>query len=106
MSVREYAVLYVGGKPAGTATVVGGGNSVLTAGKHPIDGAEHTAASDQTRLDASTTAHGLLPKLSGDTGTYLRGDGAWTAPPSIGNLDGGTASTTYGGTTAVDGGGA
>jgi len=32
---------------------------------------------DNTDLDSSESAHGLLPKLSGDTNEFLRGDGAW-----------------------------
>lgn len=66
-----------GGKPGASA---GGGNVALTGGgAHALDGPEHTAAADQTRLDASTTAHGLLPKLSGDADDALLGDGTWGA---------------------------
>lgn len=36
---------------------------------------------DNTDLNASTSAHGLLPKLSGNTAHYLRGDGAFATPP-------------------------
>jgi hypothetical protein len=40
------------------------------------------APDDTTALDASTSAHGLLPKLPGSTTTFLRGDGAFAhAPP-------------------------
>lgn len=35
---------------------------------------------DNTDLNASTTRHGLLAKLSGSTVQYLRGDGTWTNP--------------------------
>lgn len=35
---------------------------------------------DNTRLNASTTAHGLLLKLDGNTAHFLRGDGAWATP--------------------------
>ena len=38
------------------------------------------ASDDNTDLNASTTAHGLLRKLDGLTTTFLRGDGAWAAP--------------------------
>lgn len=34
---------------------------------------------DNTRLNASTTAHGLLLKLSGSSVDVLRGDGTWGA---------------------------
>lgn len=37
---------------------------------------------DVTTLNATTSAHGLLRKLSGTTGTYLEGTGAWTVPPA------------------------
>ena len=36
--------------------------------------------SDVTTRDASTTAHGLLRKLSGTATEYLNGSGAWTTP--------------------------
>lgn len=36
---------------------------------------------DNTDLDATTSRHGLLPKLGGGTTNYLRADGTW-APPS------------------------
>lgn len=32
---------------------------------------------DNTKLDASINKHGLLPKLSGNSTTYLCGDGSW-----------------------------
>lgn len=34
-----------------------------------------------TILDASTTVHGLLPKLAGGTAKFLRADGTWEIPP-------------------------
>ena len=41
---------------------------------------ELAAPTDVTTLDASTAAHGLLPKLPGGTSTFLRADGAFAAP--------------------------
>lgn len=38
------------------------------------------ATDDNTDLDSSTSAHGLLPKLSGDSGEYLDGTGAFSTP--------------------------
>ena len=35
---------------------------------------------DNTDLNATTSRHGLLPKLSGSTSQFLRGDGSWGAP--------------------------
>ena len=39
---------------------------------------------DNTDLDATTSIHGLLPKLGGGTANYLRADGTWAAPPGGG----------------------
>lgn len=36
---------------------------------------------DNTTLNATSLLHGLLPKLSGTTTTFLRGDGTWTTIP-------------------------
>lgn len=38
------------------------------------------APDDNTDLNASTTNHGLLPKLSGNSATYLDGSGAFSTP--------------------------
>lgn len=38
------------------------------------------APDDNTDLDASVSAHGLLPKLGGGTTNFLRADGTWAAP--------------------------
>ncbi|MEM6362813.1 MAG: hypothetical protein AAF745_00190 [Planctomycetota bacterium] len=35
---------------------------------------------DNTDLDATTSAHGLLPKLGGGTTNFLRADGTWADP--------------------------
>jgi hypothetical protein len=45
---------------------------------------DHAAPDDNTDLDATTSAHGLLPKLGGGTANFLRADGAWAAPPGGG----------------------
>ena len=42
---------------------------------------ELAAPTDTTTLNASTSAHGLLLKLDGDTTHFLNGNGAWTTPP-------------------------
>jgi hypothetical protein len=78
MSARDYAILWVGAGPKGArGATAGGGNVLLNTAQHHLDGPEHLATSDTTNLDASTTAHGLLPKLSGDSGDALLGDGSW-----------------------------
>jgi len=38
---------------------------------------------DNTDLDASTSKHGLCPKLSGSTSQFLRGDGTFVTPPGM-----------------------
>lgn len=78
MSVRDYAILWVGAtKGVGGGLSAGGGNVLLKTPPHKLDGPEHLAADDTTRLDASIDRHGLLPKLSGDAGDVLRGDGTY-----------------------------
>jgi hypothetical protein len=52
----------------------GGGDSIK------LD--ELAAPTDITTLNASTTAHGLLPKLSNVATEYLNGQGAWATPSS------------------------
>lgn len=42
------------------------------------------APTDILTLNVSVSAHGLCPKLSGNVGDVLRGDGTWGAPPSSG----------------------
>ena len=39
------------------------------------------APDNNTDLDATTSAHGLLPKLGGGTTNFLRADGTYAAPP-------------------------
>lgn len=51
------------------------------------------AASDNTNLDATTSAHGLCPKLGGGTADFLRADGSWATPPGGGG--GGGAGWVY-----------
>jgi hypothetical protein len=106
MSQRDYAWLWLGA----SKTVVGGGggatgsggNVLLKTPPHKLDGPEHLTADDTTTLDASTTEHGLLPKLPGDATKALLGDGTWGAAsaafatPSIAlatSASGGAAST-------------
>ncbi len=43
-----------------------------------------SAPDDNTDLNATTLAHGLLKKLDGTTTNFLRGDGTWQAPPTGG----------------------
>jgi len=54
---------------------------------------------DTTNLNATTQRHGLLPKLPGSTGVYLRGDGTWAIPSGSGG--GGIAVEELDGTPSV-----
>jgi hypothetical protein len=57
---------------------------------------EHAAPTDVTTLNASTTAHGLLPKLSNVASQFLGGTGVWTdvwAAPQTINAQTGTTYT-------------
>ncbi len=47
---------------------------------------ELAATTDVTTLNASTSKHGLLPKLGGGTTNFLRADGAWAAPGASGSV--------------------
>jgi hypothetical protein len=49
-------------------------------GSDPIKLDEFAAPTDVTTLNASTLAHGLLPKLAGGTTTFLRADGTYATP--------------------------
>jgi hypothetical protein len=46
------------------------------------------APEDNTDLNATTLAHGLLPKLSGNAGDVLAGDGTWVASAGGGDVVG------------------
>jgi len=48
---------------------------------HKLDDLD--APDDNTDLNASSTKHGLLPKLSNNAGEYLNGTGGWSAPTVI-----------------------
>lgn len=58
-----------------------GTNGSGTKGFHSYPKLDDLAApDDNTDLDATTSAHGLLPKLGGGTTNFLRADGSWAAP--------------------------
>jgi len=50
------------------------------------------APDDNTDLNATTSVHGLLPKLGGGTTNFLRADGTWSAPAGGGDVTGPAAS--------------
>lgn len=75
------------GNPGSTPArlAVGGANTVLHGGTTPAYSAVvegDLSLSDVTTANATTTAHGLLPKLGGGTTNFLRADGTWAAPPA------------------------
>lgn len=51
-----------------------------TGGSDAIKLDELAAPTDVTTLNATVSAHGLLPKLGGGTTNYLRADGTWAQP--------------------------
>jgi hypothetical protein len=75
---------------------------VLTPGAHapshqsgggdPIKLDDLAAPDDNTDLNASAGAHGLLRKLSGTATDFLNGSGAWAVPAGAGNVVGPAAS--------------
>lgn len=52
-----------------------------------------SAPDDNTDLNATTSKHGLLPKLDGATTKFLRGDGTWAAPSGAGDVVGPSSNT-------------
>lgn len=85
MSVKNYAVQYLDKSGKGGSTV-GGGNAVISGAAHRLDGPEHLAPGDTTTLDASTSRHGLLPKIPALAGYRLDGlTGVWV-PSHLGDL--------------------
>jgi len=66
-----------------SGTTISGGNIYGTA-QIKID--DLLSGDDNTDLNASTAAHGLLPKLGGGTANYLRADGSWSPPGGTGDM--------------------
>jgi hypothetical protein len=96
VSVRDDPVLFLQqgkGRTTGGGSA-GGGSAITTTHVHRLDGPEHSTASDSALLDATTTAHGLMPKLSGDADDMLHGDGTWAPGDSIDVRDEGASLTT------------
>jgi hypothetical protein len=52
----------------------------ISGGSDSIKLDDLAAPDDNTDLDATVSAHGLLPKLGGGTTNFLRADGTWAAP--------------------------
>jgi hypothetical protein len=96
VSARDYAVLYL--LPGGTkgATIIGGGNTVVSSGQHALDGPEHTGR-DNLHTLWTLIEGGALSPTPGDpptgelvvqvktsagapTHTATRGTPCWVAP--------------------------
>lgn len=58
--------------------------SHLSGGSDSIKLDDLSVPDDNTDLDATTSRHGLLPKLGGGTTNYLRADGSWATPATGG----------------------
>lgn len=56
---------------------------------------DFAAPDDNTDLNASTTSHGLLPKLSNNTRQFMRGDGSWATYASVTAAATAAAGSTY-----------
>lgn len=76
----------VEGAPRGIPKDPVGAHDEDHAARHASGGADAVklddlaAPDDNTDLNASTSAHGLLPKLPGGSTNFLREDGAWSSP--------------------------
>lgn len=71
-------------KPAAAGTPAAHHTSHESGGSDAIKLDNLAAPDDNTDLDATVTAHGLLKKLGGGTTNFLRADGTWAAPPGGG----------------------
>lgn len=71
-SVREYAILYVGGKRLGGGTSIGGGNAVLSTGQHELGGAEHTGQLPVERISTAETDAAMVEGPDGIGGIIAR----------------------------------
>ena len=85
-SVRDYAVLFLGGDKgsAGAGSALGGSVSLETP-QHDLDGAEHREATGIDALLATVDHSGLMPPITGDATDSLRGDLTW-APTTTGEV--------------------
>ena len=66
------------GTNSGTNTGDNAANTSIAATK--LD--DYATPDDNTDLNATTSRHGLLPKLGGGTTNFLRADGTWAATPA------------------------
>jgi hypothetical protein len=81
-SVREYAILYVG-KGGIKSSTAGGGNVILNAGQHALDGPEHTGDLPADRVSVE------------DVGGYYTGDDAEAVLQELGAKDAAIATVDF-----------
>lgn len=89
MSVREYAVLYVGKSGKAGDRVVGGGNVVLAAKPHALAGPEHTGQLPIERLSTVSTDPTLVVAPNGAGALELRAGAPTTADYLVGTAQAG-----------------
>ena len=77
LDIESEIVVGTAGEAHGVSHKSGGSDAVK------LD--EFAAPTDVTTLNATTSLHGLLPKLGGGTSNFLRADGAWAAPGGSGD---------------------
>lgn len=87
----------------GTTTTVLHGNGSGNPSFGAIVPADLDFSADNTTANATTSSHGLLPKLGGGTTNFLRADGSWAAPAGGGTVTNG-ANLTNDAMVAGDGG--
>lgn len=76
----EISVAGLSGLLATAQTPAAHNSSHESGGSDAIKLDDLSAPDDNTDLDATTSKHGLLPKLGGGTANFLRADGSWAAP--------------------------
>jgi len=81
-------IIYGGSGGTPTRLAAGAAGKVLQGGSTPSWGSvveTNFAFTDIATANSTTSQHGLLPKLSGGTTQFLRGDGTWVTPSGATN---------------------
>jgi hypothetical protein len=79
-SEQDRLLNLVQGWDSGESSIPGHAATHKSAGSDALKIDELAAGTDVTTLNASTTKHGLLPKLSGLPGEFLNGAGSFAVP--------------------------
>lgn len=80
----EISVAGLSGLLADAQTPLAHATSHKSGGSDAIKLDELAAPTDVTTLNVTASAHGLAPKLSGDSTQYLDGSGSWSVPSQAG----------------------